>query len=523
MRCLCLLACLYISLCLRAQDYYSSYFTVSTFNTVAKNFFIADDQILCVGGCNDTFAGTVQTYILKMDVQGNALSYTTQRHPDYKRWVSPQGLAGSNLMKISSGYIASGFAEPFQGYSKGLFVKYDAIGDTVLSRVFDLVTAQGSAFSCIDVTQADNVLCAGFPLDDGVGHLWIVSMDSMGNKLWEKSKHIGSTVFSNSVRTIHELPNHDILVTGDYSNSFNWEGVTTENHISSTLIAVLDSAGNEKWHFIDPDPNANAPVFFPTSDGGFISCGSYRYDAIAPYTEYFKPYIVKWNANLQKEWERYDYALDSILFPYHIGSRIAGIFENPDGTFLAYGNFNSSSLLLKLNSSGEELWSKKFRAYDADSTRYFASEFTDAKTLADGTIIVLGNVTDYEGYLQPSQQGWLLHLTANGCLPTATDDCIETAPPPDRYDPPKHPPHDSLSIAIAPTLVTDAIQILVSGYTDTLGLSVQVFSALGQVIHEQAIAQAQNKILASHWPSGTYAVVLRQHGQIIRVVKVLKI
>ncbi len=504
----------------QSQTYYSKLFAIDGFRTITKNFFCENNTIFVSISTGDTIVFRVRTGFLTCDLQGNQISYRSYRPENCGRYIAPYG--GQRMIKLENNFLAVGFAEPDTSLPMGLVMKINAQGDTLQTKLISYAnTYSGGTLSHVSIADNSDFISVGFPYASITPpdpyDLWVYRMDSLMQFEWQKIIHVGDLL--NYPESIHSLPNGDILVTGIYFNT--GVGVQANNHVSSTFMVVLDSLGEALWHYIDPDPNANAPVFFPTSDGGFISCGSYRYEYEMPYTERFKPYIVKWNANLEKEWERYDYISDG---PYpHTASEYVGIFENPDGTFLAYGSYESGSgLLTKIDAQGDELWSKYFANRNPNGG-WYGNEFTDAQTLPDGSIMVLGNVTDYDGFLEPGQQGWLLHLTANGCLPTPDDDCILTALPPDHHDPPKLPPHDSLSVAVAPTLVTDAVHVLVSGLTDTLGLSVQVFNALGQlVLTDQSITQSDTNLPANNWPSGTYAVVLRLRGQVYRVVKVVK-
>lgn len=178
---------------------------------------------------------------------------------------------------------------------------------------------------------------------------YILKTDSMGNILWEKTYDFtiidGMCVHGSIVR---ELSNGGYV----YISSINC-AQNPPNPISKYLLIRMNNNGDTLWTKTYKRPKRSMGQWVePTSDGGFIMTGY-----AADYGTSADVYIVKADSFGNEEWNK--------AYQLYGEEQATCIRQTSDGGYIVAAGSSPSyaeadTWLLKLNSSGDTLWTKIF-------------------------------------------------------------------------------------------------------------------------------------------------------------------
>ncbi|KAA9332701.1 T9SS type A sorting domain-containing protein [Adhaeribacter soli] len=249
---------------------------------------------------------------------------------------------------------------------------------------------------------------------------WIVKLDAIGNKLWDK------TIGGNSVDKLFSLAltNDGGYILGGFTGS-SPSGDQSQPLIGGPdyWIVKLDAAGNKIWDKIYGGSNADwLNSLTQTTDGGFI-LGGYSFSGISgdktqPSLGYNDYWVVKVDASGNKLWDRTIGGSGS--------DELISLAQTIDGGYILGGISNSGTSgnksqaskggndywIMKLSSSGALLWEKSFGGSADDHLLSIAQT-------QDGGIILGGDSRSYIS-ADKSQDPigdydyWILKLDANG-------------------------------------------------------------------------------------------------------------
>jgi hypothetical protein len=178
--------------------------------------------------------------------------------------------------------------------------------------------------------------------------------DSSGLSIWSKKYSVpGVNLYAGDIA---ELKNHDLIITGEYSD--------TNFTINTYLIMRLDSSGNLRYAKIDHDSIEVAGyrwggvnIATTTPDDGVIMLGQIEVDTI-PGSALF---ISKADSSGNPQWFNI-FQPDTNTDFEEIRSAYVGNGEMVITGFYSYRNISGSSswfFILKFDSSGNPVWTKK--------------------------------------------------------------------------------------------------------------------------------------------------------------------
>jgi len=282
------------------------------------------------------------------------------------------------------GYIVAGWRDG------AWLMKTNAQGQEEWSRLFD---PEGE-IACVIQTSDGGYVAAGQtsisePDCDG----WVAKTDAEGRLLW--SRTFGSATLPGCVG--FTVPAYDVFrsVCETADGSYVMTGETQSYDEAGGWLVKVDSQGNEQW--TRTYGGGSLSSVRRTIDGGFVLVGS-RFS-----TGLIDVWLIKTDSQGEQEWAH----------TYGGPGRDEGddVRQTSDGGYVVGGCTYSSgeggadALLLKVDSSGEELWSRTFGEERDDGAA--AVELT-----RDGGYIAAGTRrTAYytEGIPDPS-------VVCNGCL-----------------------------------------------------------------------------------------------------------
>lgn len=220
---------------------------------------------------------------------------------------------------------------------------------------------------------------------------------------------------------------YDIVQTSDqgyvilgYSQS-NDGDVGINHGLSDAWVVKLDSNGNILWKntfgFVGGDTGF---IITPSTDGGFLLTG--LLDAFAsngqgivrhPGGNYW---MIKIDANGQKEWSKH-YGGFFTDTPY-------GAVQTEDGGYIIVGSSDSYETemfqnlgtydfwIIKINSTGEFLWSKNYGGERIDEARAITHS-------GDGNFIIVGDTRSEDQFVSENKGSadlWMIKINPNGEL-----------------------------------------------------------------------------------------------------------
>jgi len=375
------------------------------------------------------------------------LIYTLSVHAQFVRqW--DQGYGGTSdewsfttLQTADGGYLMSGYTnspssptDDITDNSRGLtdywVVKLDENGQKQWDRRFG---GSSDEYGNRMIQTADGGYLLGGISASGISgdvtqsligqfDIWIVKIDALGNKLWDK--RYGGDNFE-TFETIIATPDGGFLIGGDSFS--NISGTKTQNNYSSSRdfwIIKMDASGNQLWdRRYGSAAEERLEVALTTSDGGYILAGTTNSTTT--------------NGDItQAGWGAEDFwvikidALGNKLWDKRYGGsnndRLKVAIQASDNT-LYFGGISSSNIsgsktqntyggedywLVKTDGSGNILWDKD---YGGGSTDYLA------KILQTSTNeFLLGGITNSAAGFDISQSNlglhdyWILKIDGNG-------------------------------------------------------------------------------------------------------------
>jgi len=254
---------------------------------------------------------------------------------------------------------------------------------------------------------------------------WVLKLDSMGNKLWDKV--YGGTGLE---REVYPIGFHYCFqILNDSGNDFVLGG-TTKSPVSGTIsdtsrgledvwIVKLDSAGDKIWD--KRFGGSGADLFshiIHTDDNGYIIAGSSMspqgYDVSDTSRGGFDYWLLKLDSLGNKQWDK-RYGGNNTDY----GNWIE---KAPGGGYWVSGYTNSDSSgevtgpsyglndywIVKIDSAGNKLWDKRFGAYGEDKANSFV-------ILPDSSIFLCGFAEEGTSavktdYGKGSYDYWLVHF-----------------------------------------------------------------------------------------------------------------
>ncbi len=336
----------------------------------------ADGGYVVTGETNSFGAGNWDVYLIKTNASGDTLWTRT--------YGGPGDDEGESIQQTrDGGYILAGHSNSFGMGPHVYLIKTNPSGDTLWCRTFGGGDYEGG--HSVQQTADGGYIVAGYTTSFGSAYqVYLVKTDTAGDTLWTRT-YGGTTI--DWGYSVQQTTDGGYIVAG-WTDSFG-------NDLQVYLIKT-DALGDTLWTRTYGGITAEwGHSVQQTTDGGYI---------VAGYTTSFgngyQVYLVKTDALGDTLWTRtyggpnYDYGW-SIQQTADTGYVIGGMTDS-------FGN-GEQAYLIKINSSGDTLWTRTFGGASID-------EGWSVQQTADGGYIVAGNTNSFgNGY-----QVYLIKTDANG-------------------------------------------------------------------------------------------------------------
>lgn len=318
-----------------------------------------DGGYILVGGTNSYGAGSRDIYLIKTDAYGDTL------------WTRAYGGAGDDMgfmvrQTMDGGYIIAGYTSSFgAGHSDGYVIRADGNGDTLWTRT--LGGYYDDFFGSVIENSDGSFMLVGstYSFTTGSSAVYLNKLDASGELLWSK---VFEKFAVNIGGVIIEAGNDCFLIaaiTDDYEGPL----------FSRLYLLKINNNGDTLWTktYINTNGNLIGGGITISQDSSIVMCSPLKYPNGESDMSLLKTDLsgnVKWF----KTYGGDDYQSGSAI---HLtnddGFILTGLIgdatklPNPfcSNNILLAGNVekgwtNGDLYLIKINSNGDSLWSKKY-------------------------------------------------------------------------------------------------------------------------------------------------------------------
>ncbi|MEO5675068.1 MAG: T9SS type A sorting domain-containing protein [Chitinophagales bacterium] len=256
----------------------------------------------------------------------------------------------------------------------------------------DYGSCSGTKLNAIELTADGGFILGGMAADSGCdktqntwgsADFWIIKIDSLGNKQWDKD--FGTADYDN-LRSIRQTKDGGYILGGITASGISGDKTQVTQGAEDYWVIKIDSAGNKQW---DKDFGTAASdqlySVIQTSDGGYI-LGGYTDAGISgdksqPSWGLSDYWIVKTDSLGNKEWDKDLGGTDQDYFAAMEATADGGCILGGSSWSNAGGDKTQDTWLtvvcnciyddqdfwvLKLDSAGNKQWDKDFGGADID-------------------------------------------------------------------------------------------------------------------------------------------------------------
>lgn len=287
------------------------------------------------------------------------------------------------------------------------------------------------------------------------------------------------------------------LMMGTFRTDFN----QTVEHANTWLLEV-DTGGNliRQW-FDNSDSTYAAYGLRQTKDGGFIYGAQKKNYQYGFSSVSYNAIVVKMDSNFNKQWTIVRGGEDLSVY-----SGTSDIEELADGSIIVAGQITYygtdtalNGWIMKVDAEGHMLWDRTYRGIDQSQSLNF---LTDIDILEDGGIIATGQCQLLS--VSPPQQGWILRLDSNGC---EIENCILSLNPS-----PKERDLNS-QIQVFPNPASNVVQVSLGD--EFVGGTLKLYSTTGALVKQVVVEAPETIINVSTLPKGLYFITAEKDGVVV--------
>lgn len=317
-----------------------------------------DGQFMVAGRTSSFGAGGLDAYLLKIDGNGN------------KVWEKTCGGSGDDVANCivqsgDGGYVVAGWTTSFGAGLRDVYLlKIDSSGNKIWEKAYGGHSGDG-AFSIVESGNGE-FIAAGITTSFGAGNAsaYLLKIDSDGNKVWEKTYGGNKDDVAN---WIIRSGDDGFIVTG-WTDSFGAGGL-------DFYLLKIDGDGSKVWEKAYGGSDDDEAIgIVESGDGGFI---------VAGYTtsEFEDVCLLKIDADGNKVWEK-TYGGNDDDWAYRIVQSGEGGFIITGVTY-SFGAGYMDMYLLKIDGDGNKIWETAIGGSEDD-------EPWEIIETGDGTFMVAG-------------------------------------------------------------------------------------------------------------------------------------
>ncbi len=484
----------------------------------------------------------IDAYLVKYSSNGNAIWA--------KQSLGYSETEGNSLAvdKMNNSYITGTFYDttlfgPYilPGLSTNVFIaKYDSNGSLLWAHSGEntpeawgnSVAVDDSGNTFITGWFLDSVSFGIFTLKSNIIQMFLVKYNPSGGVVWAKQTTKATSNGGAEGNTVIADHNGNIYIAGNFGDTVIFSGDTLYNPEQDIFLTKYDRNGNVKWVKKGRSPKGNSlatPYCLAYGGDNDIYLTGYFQDTLLigsnkliayPYTEAF---VAKFDTDGQNIWAKQTYSL--IHNYYWVGSSIAcdtlikgganlvlveagpsphKVIFSAD-TFELNNSFNSATLLLRIDSSGQVLCRTVFDEGNEDdgdgiitnksgTLVYIAGDIDDTTIFGPDTL-VYGNDVTFLAQWQP-----------------CNDTLIVTSAPPTIQP----------SITLYPNPSNGIFTILTVGVQNFVPATIEIYNMMGEQIKSEELKVKSEEINLSNEPNGVYFYrVLKEDGGLIGEGKII--
>jgi hypothetical protein len=358
--------------------------------------------------------GGIDYWIVKIDREGNKLwdkAYGGNGVDDMRTMITTSD-GGYLLGGFSASDISGEKSENGRGEGDCWLVKIDSLGNKLWDKTYG--GNGGDVIGSIVSTPDGGYLLGGFSASDisgeksengrGEGDYWIVKIDREGNKLWDKT-YGGS--MGDGLGSMISTPDGGYLLGGTSRSDIS--GEKSENSRGSDYdaddywIVKIDSLGNKLWDkTYGGSMGDGLGSMISTLDGGYLLSGFSASDISGEKSESVRGigdfWLVKIDSVGNKLWDK--------IYGGGNGEASSSIISTSDGGYLLGGTTDPGYLLgtisdpsssgdkseenrgkldywiVKIDQAGNQLWDKTLGGSDLDAFEELVATFDGGYLLA---------------------------------------------------------------------------------------------------------------------------------------------
>jgi hypothetical protein len=342
--------------------------------------------------CGEAANGNADVYYIKTDSCGIlewSKSIVDSLHKNQANCIAQTS---------DSGYVIMGTFDNDYGNSDPLawLIRTNKYGDTLWTRKYARGQWSDWGFSVFVKPNGNYII--GMVSDDmtAINPVTVFETDTAGNEIWSSVMN-GSTYFGGYASQYFQTSDGGTITA-----------TTNTLNSSQIIVAKVDSAGNNIFYRSYGDMSPSGYAFdglgiCESSDSGFIMVGSTNfYSGGIDYDFYW----MKLNATGDSLWSKHYGGIGS--------DGLMSVRKLPGGGFIVAGNTNSFGnggfdvILIRINDSGDTLWTKTIGGSGNETIRFL--ELTNS-----GGFVMVGDSADAWG----GTDVWLLRTDSLGnILPT---------------------------------------------------------------------------------------------------------